>query len=433
MKTTILILITILGLCIGVTKAEELPPFVQYCNSIAAKSDAGDADAMGIVADMSFDRIFPGGTSRAATMAQRSADKGSPIGKYSVGCYYYNTAKAVKSSTAHGTECVKEALPGIKVLANNGNMYAQTILGWVYLFGQAGLPKDEAKGIAELLKAANNGFAPAQWTLTSCYADGIGVAVDLDIAKSWLKKAAEAGHPTAELTYKNVGKYLGYRVLPVVPVRVFVGGVTMKDLNPPNKRCVAAYFQVPRFPFRVFSVMLLIGNVPPSPEGSSCTVDHVEGLAYNDDTDISISQNRVENVNLTDDRMRLGPLVNGTTGPVCMYDTPPHLFYGEDTWPTSIFDAFHADYPKFVEWTKKAHELNPEPFIKKMTDNTTFIWKDSQAYMRVLGMEVKEDQAAGLVSMGKEIELVKQAVVQQINQEFAEQSKARSVIENNFK
>ena len=52
---------------------------------------------------------------------------------------------------------------------------------------------------AKFEAAAEQGYAPAQYQLGSCYENGAGVAQDLSQAVCWYKKAAEQGHEDAQL------------------------------------------------------------------------------------------------------------------------------------------------------------------------------------------------------------------------------------------
>ena len=59
--------------------------------------------------------------------------------------------------------------------AKQGNKYQQHNLGLMYLQGKAGLPKNSKLGAKWVTKAANSGFANAQFLLGDLYVDGAGV------------------------------------------------------------------------------------------------------------------------------------------------------------------------------------------------------------------------------------------------------------------
>ena len=58
----------------------------------------------------------------------------------------------------------------------------------------------------KLLKDALAGNAEAMFQLGTMYAFGNGVSLDLDEALHWLKKAAKAGHSTAEMVLQDIGQ-----------------------------------------------------------------------------------------------------------------------------------------------------------------------------------------------------------------------------------
>ena len=61
-----------------------------------------------------------------------------------------------------------------------------------------GVPRDYMKAVAYLRRSANQGYAPAQTSLGSCYAHGLGVKQDYGEAVRWYRKAAVRGDSLAE-------------------------------------------------------------------------------------------------------------------------------------------------------------------------------------------------------------------------------------------
>jgi|CXWL01.1.fsa_nt_gi TPR repeat protein len=70
--------------------------------------------------------------------------------------------------------------------AEQGDAALQAKLGWSYLLGINGLPKNEAEGIKWYLKAAELGNQGAQFALGYAYKIGRGVAKDEIEAIKWL-------------------------------------------------------------------------------------------------------------------------------------------------------------------------------------------------------------------------------------------------------
>ena len=68
-----------------------------------------------------------------------------------------------------------------------------------------GVPKDEAEAIRWYQKAADQGYAKAQFALGNVYEYGLGVPKDEVEAARWCRKAAEQGLASAQyvlgLTY----------------------------------------------------------------------------------------------------------------------------------------------------------------------------------------------------------------------------------------
>ena len=83
----------------------------------------------------------------------------------------------------------KTALQEWRPLAEQGNAYAQGMLGFMYNNGK-GVAKDDGQAVAWLRKAAEQGIASAQFNLGVAYANGEGVAEDDVQAYAWINLAA---------------------------------------------------------------------------------------------------------------------------------------------------------------------------------------------------------------------------------------------------
>jgi hypothetical protein len=82
-------------------------------------------------------------------------------------------------------------------LAENGNAFAQTTLGFLYSVGD-GIPRDEKAAIVWWQRAANQGDAFAELELGDSYAHGWGVEQNFGEAAKWWRKAAEQGVTRAQ-------------------------------------------------------------------------------------------------------------------------------------------------------------------------------------------------------------------------------------------
>lgn len=75
----------------------------------------------------------------------------------------------------------------VKTCPQCQNFYA------IALLHGAGVPVNKAKGIELLTKAANQGYAKAQYNLARMYEDGNGVDVNYEKAYKYCKASAEQG------------------------------------------------------------------------------------------------------------------------------------------------------------------------------------------------------------------------------------------------
>ncbi len=79
-----------------------------------------------------------------------------------------------------------------RVLAEQGDAPAQTILGVMYATGR-GVPQDDAEAVRWYRRAAAQGDADAQFNLGVMYVDGQGVPQDYVQAHMWVNLAAAQG------------------------------------------------------------------------------------------------------------------------------------------------------------------------------------------------------------------------------------------------
>ncbi len=90
-----------------------------------------------------------------------------------------------------------EGAKWMRKAAEQGFAAAQYSLGHCYYSGD-GVSVDQAEGAKWVHKAAEQGDAAAQRYLGCCYARGVGVAVDKTEAVKWYRKAAEQGDAVAQ-------------------------------------------------------------------------------------------------------------------------------------------------------------------------------------------------------------------------------------------
>jgi TPR repeat protein len=91
----------------------------------------------------------------------------------------------------------KESIRWITKAANQGYAPAEYELGRIYLYGR-GIPIDYAQALLWERKAAEQGDSRAQRDMAFMYERGFGVAADPAQAAEWNRKAAMQGHPEAQ-------------------------------------------------------------------------------------------------------------------------------------------------------------------------------------------------------------------------------------------
>ena len=130
------------------------------------------------------------------------------------------------------------ALQELRPLAEQGNAYAQTILGLMYDNGQ-GVPQDSAEAVRLYRLAAEQGHAKAQTLVGIMYATGQGVPQDYAEAAKWYRLAAEQGdaeaqHSLAVMYAKGQGvlqdDVLAYMWFNLVAANGFENGAKGRDM-----------------------------------------------------------------------------------------------------------------------------------------------------------------------------------------------------------
>ena len=94
-------------------------------------------------------------------------------------------------------------------LAEQGDMHAQSNLGFMYEYGQ-GTARDEQQAAYWYRQSARNGLAVAQFNLALMYASGGGIQKDPLRAAYWFRQAAEQGLADAQYQLsEHLQQYMG--------------------------------------------------------------------------------------------------------------------------------------------------------------------------------------------------------------------------------
>jgi TPR repeat protein len=98
-----------------------------------------------------------------------------------------------------------EAVKWYRKAAEKGYADAQFSLGQCYRRGE-GVPQDYAEAVKWYRKAAEQGDAGAQYNLGVCYANGQGVPQNKAVGIKWMKKAAQQGDEYAKNILEGLGE-----------------------------------------------------------------------------------------------------------------------------------------------------------------------------------------------------------------------------------
>ncbi len=108
------------------------------------------------------------------------------------GEYAVETARKINAEKAE--ELYKRALPGLQMLAEDGNLKAIKLLGDLYLDGKGGVAQDYTKAMETYMMAADEDYAEAQAQVGYMYQNALGVAADYAKAMEWNNRAAQQGN-----------------------------------------------------------------------------------------------------------------------------------------------------------------------------------------------------------------------------------------------
>ena len=116
-------------------------------------------------------------------------------------CWAGSAANAAPSDLEVGLQALQrgdyaEAYCLWRPLADSGSAEAQYHIGWLYANGN-GLAVDIDRAVALWMQAAGQGHADSQFAVGLAYTTGEGMRMDLDEAVNWYLMAARQGHQDA--------------------------------------------------------------------------------------------------------------------------------------------------------------------------------------------------------------------------------------------
>ena len=134
--------------------------------------------------------VQPINEQKAIAYFKKSYEAGYPVAGYDV-------ADSLPDGSPEQDEIRKNAKDNILELANEEDVFAQASAAWGYREGY-GTAVDHVEAVKWVRKAAEQGFARAQYDLGLMYEFGTGVERSNEKAAEWYLKAAEQGYARAQ-------------------------------------------------------------------------------------------------------------------------------------------------------------------------------------------------------------------------------------------
>ena len=160
-------------------------------------ADQGDAQAQAVVATYyALGWQTAKDPALAARYAEQSAKAGNPLGKFRLGALLRN-GEGVAKDEAAGLRLQNEAAGIWSKGFDENDPFALTAIG-VALFQGKVVSQDKTKAAQLYKKAADMGFAPAQFNYAMCAKDGQGIPKDTALCTEYLSKAADSGYRLAQ-------------------------------------------------------------------------------------------------------------------------------------------------------------------------------------------------------------------------------------------
>ena len=175
-------------------------------------------------------------TEKAYEQIRKAADEGNAIALYMMAAYFsqgygvqpinkqkaiayfkksyeagyavagYDVAASLPDGSPEQKEIRNHAKDNILELANEEDVFAQASAAWGYREGY-GTAVDHVEAVKWVRKAAEQGFARAQYDLGFMYEFGRGVERSYEKAREWYLKAAEQGYADAQYNLGDMYEY----------------------------------------------------------------------------------------------------------------------------------------------------------------------------------------------------------------------------------
>lgn len=131
-----------------------------------------------------------------------AAEGGNPVALYYLGSLY-ERGYFVERDTALACEFYARSLPGVRILAAEGDPDAMADLGLLYNIG-LGLESHRESSVCWVTRAAEAGLPRAQYYAGFYYFHGVGVEEDPTRAAQWLEMGSIGGNANAQALLGNI-------------------------------------------------------------------------------------------------------------------------------------------------------------------------------------------------------------------------------------
>ena len=159
-----------------------------------SRADNGDAYAQAVTSIYyATGYKAPKDIAMAAQYAIQSAEQGHSLGIYRLGAMR-QAGDAMVPDEQQGLQLKARALPGLDRMV--GDPYAMTALG-IMLFRGENVAKDRSAAALLYKRAADMGYAPAQFTYSACLLSGQGVPKNETLGLEYWQKAYSQSYPPA--------------------------------------------------------------------------------------------------------------------------------------------------------------------------------------------------------------------------------------------
>ncbi len=176
----------------------------------AEENERGDSYFFGRGVDQDY--------AKAMEWYRKAADQGYADAQSNVGVLYENgmgVAKDIEQARAWYQKAADQGNAGAKgalerLVGGNSTSAATTPegqydIGDNYYYGRGGVNQDYQEAMVWYRKAANQGYAGAQYRLGWLYENGSGVKTNFNQAKAWYQKAADQGNAGAKGALERLG------------------------------------------------------------------------------------------------------------------------------------------------------------------------------------------------------------------------------------